>query len=75
MFARPVRTWFILLVLAYLCGCLAVPPTAWHSSAPLFQPSAEDTVQLGTVASALDTLALECAADSSVRIGFILPVP
>ena len=65
MFARPVRISCGLLLLASLCACMTASPGAPRSSAPFFQPPVEDSVQLATLASGLDTLALECAADSS----------
>jgi TolA-binding protein len=46
-----------------LWGCATHPSSAVHTAKPFFQPSSEDTIQLASLASELDTLASECAAE------------
>ena len=53
-----------LVALAALGGCATMLPAAAppSASAPFFRPTLEDTVQVATLASELDAMAMECAA-------------
>jgi hypothetical protein len=63
MITRHIRTAVYLLLLASLSGCATPPSSAVHTAKPFFQPTSEDTIQLASFASELDTLAIECAAE------------
>ena len=62
MIASHIRTPLVLVVLA-LWGCATDLSPTVHTPAPFFQPTSEDNTQLAALASELDTLALDCAAE------------
>jgi hypothetical protein len=61
MMTSHIRTAVYLLVLASLWGCATHPSSAVHTAKPFFQSTSEDTIQLASIASELDGLAIECA--------------
>jgi hypothetical protein len=64
MIASHIRTPLVLVVLA-LWGCATDLSPTVHTPAPFFQPTSEDNTQLAALASELDTLALDCAAEGT----------
>jgi hypothetical protein len=63
MIPSRVPTSLFILLLAFCWGCAQVPPVGPPTSTPFFQPASEDRAQLATLASELDAIALECAAE------------
>lgn len=61
------RAWWLvcLILLGAWWGCATPPLSSPPPSAPFFSATSEDTSQLALLASDLDTLALECAADNT----------
>ena len=64
MIASHIRTPLFLAVLA-LWGCATNPSSTVQTAAPFFQPTSEDSTQLTALASELDTLAMDCAAEGT----------
>ena len=64
MIASHIRTPFVLVVLA-LWGCATHLSPTVQPPAPFFQPTSEDSTQLAALASELDTLAMDCAAQGT----------
>jgi hypothetical protein len=48
-----------------LWGCATHLSPTVHTPAPFFQPTSEDSTQLAALASELDTLAMDCAAEGT----------
>jgi hypothetical protein len=64
MIASDIRTLLCLLVLA-VWGCATNLSPTIQTPAPFFQPTSEDSTQLAALASELDTLAMDCAAEDT----------
>ena len=64
MIASHIRTPLFLAVLA-VWGCATNPSSTVQTAAPFFQPTSEDRTQLTALASELDTLAMDCAAEGT----------
>ena len=64
MIASHIRTPLFLAVLA-VWGCATNPSSTVKTAAPFFQPTSEDSTQLTALASELDTLAMDCAAEGT----------
>src|SRR5262245_1394435 len=65
MITGSVRCLLLLILLASLWGCVTAPPAAPPHGAPFFQPTVGNATQLTALASELDTLTEECAANGS----------
>src|SRR5918995_1378193 len=64
MIASHIRTPLVLVVLS-LGGCATDRSPTVQPPAPFFQPTSEDSTQLAALASELDTLAMDCAAQGT----------
>ena len=64
MIASHIRTPLFLVVLV-LWGCATNLSPSLQTPAPFFQPTSEDSTQLAALASELDTLAMDCAAEGT----------
>jgi hypothetical protein len=63
MIPSSIPTSLLILLLASGWGCAHVAAVGPPTAAPFFQLASEDRAQLATIASELDTLASECAAE------------
>ena len=64
MIASHLRAPLFLVILA-VWGCATNLSPTIQTPAPFFQPTSEDSTQLAALASELDTLALDCAAEGT----------